>query len=470
MWMLLLILPALHQIVVSDESASLCGSVEAQAGCSQCIKQHPDCAWCRDPHTTQPERCQVKSAFKPDTCNPTYVYSPATEIRVGPHNKPLGSPGSGKSIVQIEPQQVVLRMKPGDSLNVSYKYLHRKPPPGYDVKDFMVQTSDYKKLGVNMEFFVDCNGQEIEAQQCPKINEGQKLNFKIKVTLLECRDGADIAISVGVHGYTTVSALYITPLCGCECEKLSQQEKNSPLCHQHGHLICGQCVCESTRGGDKCECPLATYGVKNAVELEDKCRETQDAPICSGQGLCRCGQCQCNLPTVSGRFCQCDNSSCPVGINGRQCSGNGICECKKCRCEEGWEHEDCSCTTSSITCMDNGLECSGNGHCKCGKCICDEGFNGAFCGSDDEKITTSLPEKEKTSEEESLQNDEVADVSTTESISDAAMTDENTEESAATPETAESNYVSEPGTPEEVTSSSYGTMLSLVTLFAFMLL
>ncbi|VDM59635.1 unnamed protein product [Angiostrongylus costaricensis] len=198
---------------------------------------------------------------------------------------PLGSPGSGKSIVQIEPQQVVLRMKPGDSLSVPYKYLHRKPPPGYDVRDFMVQTSEYKKLGVNMEFFVECNGREMETKHCPEIKEGQKLNFKIKsvttnlfkITLLECRDGADAAISVGVHGYTTVSALYITPLCGCECEKPSQQEKNSPLCHQHGNLICGQCVCEATRGGDKCECPLATYGTVTA-SIPEKEETPEDGP------------------------------------------------------------------------------------------------------------------------------------------------------------------------------------------------
>ncbi|KAK6058407.1 hypothetical protein COOONC_04025 [Cooperia oncophora] len=76
---------------------------------------------------------------------------------------PLGSPGSGKSIVQLEPQQVVLRMKPGDTLTVPYKYLHRKPPPGYDVKDFLVQTSEYKKLGVNLpliKIFVDATGQK----------------------------------------------------------------------------------------------------------------------------------------------------------------------------------------------------------------------------------------------------------------------------------------------------------------------
>ncbi|KAL6722625.1 hypothetical protein Aduo_017734 [Ancylostoma duodenale] len=384
MRLLLLLLPVLYQLGVCQNLAALCGAPEAQTSCGQCIKQHPDCAWCRDPHTTHQNRCQLRSAFKAETCNPTYVYSPATEVRIGPHNLPLGSPGSGKSTVQIEPQQVVLRMKPGDTLNVQYKYLHKKPAPGYDVKEFMVQTSEYKKLGLDMKFFVECNGREVEGKQCPGLKEGQRVNFKIKVTLLECRDGADVAISVGVYGYTSVSALYVTPLCGCECEKPTQQEKNSPLCHQHGNLICGQCVCESTRGGDRCECPLASYGVKNAMELEDRCREKPGAPVCSGRGMCRCGQCQCNAQTVTGRFCQCDHASCPTGADGRQCSGNGVCECGKCRCEDGWERDDCSCSTDKGTCMEGGAECSGNGHCECGKCVCDEGFNGAFCGAADE--------------------------------------------------------------------------------------
>ncbi|RCN25845.1 hypothetical protein ANCCAN_28440 [Ancylostoma caninum] len=113
MRLLLLLLPVLYQLGASQNLAALCGAPEAQTSCGQCIKQHPDCAWCRDPHTTHQNRCQLRSAFKAETCNPTYVYSPATEVRIGPHNLPLGSPGSGKSTVQIEPQQVVLRMKPG---------------------------------------------------------------------------------------------------------------------------------------------------------------------------------------------------------------------------------------------------------------------------------------------------------------------------------------------------------------------
>ncbi|KAK6033320.1 EGF-like domain protein [Ostertagia ostertagi] len=477
----LLLLPLLCQLCLCDDATQLCGSLEAQTSCGQCIKQHPECAWCRDPHSTEQKRCQVRSAFKTETCNPSYVYSPVTEIRIGPHNMPLGSPGSGKSIVQLEPQQnmplgspgsgksivqlepqqVVLRMKPGDTLIVPYKYLHRKPPAGYDVKDFLVQTSEYKKLGINLQFLVDCNGKETETKQCSAIKEGQKINFKIKVTLMDCRDGADVAISVGVYGYTTVSALYITPLCGCECEKPSQQEKNSPLCHQHGNLICGQCVCESTRGGDRCECPLASYGVKNALELEDRCREKPGAPICSGKGLCRCGQCQCNLQTISGRFCQCDHLSCPTGADGRQCSGNGVCECGTCRCEEGWERDDCSCSTDKGTCMEGGTECSGNGHCECGKCVCDEGFNGATCGIADEVVTAAPTEPEEAIEEEptetaeaDLKEDEMAEA---DDKIDAGAADD------TIPEATESDYSApEPGTPEEAKSSAPAVLVSLV--------
>lgn len=380
---------------------------------------------------------------------------------------PLGSPASGQAVIQIEPQQVVLRMKPGDTLTVPYKYLHRKPAPVYDVKDFLIQTSEYKKLGINLQFFVECNGKEIESSKCAGLKEGQKLNYKIKVTLMECRDGSDIAISVGVYGYTTVSALYITPLCGCECEKPSQQEKNSPLCHQHGNLICGQCVCEATRGGDRCECPLSSYGVKNALELEDRCREKPGAAICSGQGQCRCGQCQCSSQTVTGRFCQCDHSSCPVSSDGRQCSGNGVCECGTCRCEDGWEREDCSCSTDKGTCMEGGNECSGNGHCECGKCVCDEGYNGTFCGAADEVVTAAPTEEEEAAEQEATEASDMG-----EKADEMVEQDEKTDDTEETdPTEAEpTDYSPEPGTPEEATSSSAILMSSFTAFITYMLI
>lgn len=54
---------------------------------------------------------------------------------------------------------------------------------------------------------------------------------------------------------------------------------------------------------------------------------TPNGPICGGNGKCACGKCQCDSNTVgfqlgpssksimqvSGEFCSCDNTSCPVG-------------------------------------------------------------------------------------------------------------------------------------------------------------
>lgn len=57
--------------------------------------------------------------------------------------------------------------------------------------------------------------ERIKDLRCPGIQEGQKINFFVKVSLTECHD---VALSVSVYGYNTVSALFVTPLCSCECE------------------------------------------------------------------------------------------------------------------------------------------------------------------------------------------------------------------------------------------------------------
>ncbi|CAI4221727.1 unnamed protein product [Auanema sp. JU1783] len=384
---------------IAENITALCLSPDAQLSCGTCIQQNPLCAWCRDPHMDgSHNRCQPKTSFLNDkTCNPDYVYSPETEMKIAHHNLRIGSlRPDGRSTVQLEPQQVVLRMKPGDELTVPFKYVHN---PEVD-QDVIVQTSQYHaEKGVQLQFFMNCNGQEIEGKQCSGAVRGQQYDFKIKVTLQNCSNDGDVSISVGVYGYNTVSAIYITPLCGCECEKLQQREKNSPLCHGFGNLICGQCICDSHHGGQHCECPLATFGVKTSFDLEQQCRKTSSSQICEGQGSCKCGRCECKSPTIQGKFCDCDSSTCP-----NNCSNNGECSCGKCKCEEGWERDDCSCTTDRKLCMENGVECSGNGRCECGKCVCNLGFTGAFCGSADE-MTPIVHDTESESEEKPEDSD-----------------------------------------------------------------
>lgn len=63
----------------------------------------------------------------------------------------------------------------------------------------------------------------VSGRRCKDINASEEINFVAKVSLNKCIASGDIAISIGVYGYRTVSAIYITPICGCDCEKLQNQ-------------------------------------------------------------------------------------------------------------------------------------------------------------------------------------------------------------------------------------------------------
>uniref|UniRef100_A0A915N8E8 Integrin beta n=1 Tax=Meloidogyne javanica TaxID=6303 RepID=A0A915N8E8_MELJA len=226
------------------------------------------------------QRCDVKWVFasEKDKCPNRQLFSPTTEIKVAPpHNLPLGGRRSdGVTIIQLEPQQVEIRMKPGN---------------GYEVRDFTIQTSEFRSLGIDIEFTIECNGEKIIGRVCPGIKPDQKISFNATVSLKDCSKPNLAAVSVGIYGYNTVSAIFITPICGCECEHSRQQERRSPRCSYSGNLVCGVCQCDHGKGG------------------------------------------------ISGRYCECDSSSCPLSVSGQICSGRGTCQCGKCVCERGYSGE-----------------------------------------------------------------------------------------------------------------------------------
>uniref|UniRef100_A0A915MME9 Integrin beta epidermal growth factor-like domain-containing protein n=1 Tax=Meloidogyne javanica TaxID=6303 RepID=A0A915MME9_MELJA len=301
------------------------------------IKQSesPECAWCADTRlNSSSQRCEVKWVFasEKDKCPNRQLFSPTTEIKVAPpHNLPLGGRRSdGVTIIQLEPQQVEIRMKPGN---------------GYEVRDFTIQTSEFRSLGIDIEFTIECNGEKIIGRVCPGIKPDQKISFNATVSLKDCSKPNLAAVSVGIYGYNTVSAIFITPICGCECEHSRQQERRSPRCSYSGNLVCGVCQCDHGKGGERCECDLDKYG-------------------------------------ISGRYCECDSSSCPLSVSGQICSGRGTCQCGK----------YCNCDDDPEPCTENGVTCFNNGYCECGKCSCNVGWTGNRCN-----IPESLPEESSTS-------------------------------------------------------------------------
>lgn len=61
--------------------------------------------------------------------------------------------------------------------------------------------------------------QRIKGRVCQGVKPDQKINFYAKISLLNnCEKNNLIAVSVGIYGYNTVSAIFVTPLCGCDCE------------------------------------------------------------------------------------------------------------------------------------------------------------------------------------------------------------------------------------------------------------
>ena len=115
---------------------------------------------------------------------------------------------------------------------------------------------------------------------------------------------------------------------------------------------------------------------------------SRSSRICSDRGECVCGKCECKKQSdrqYQGKYCECDNISCPK-VNGVLCNGfEHECNCGKCICDAGWTGEDCTCKTDTASCKSsrNSKICSSNGICECGVCRCSKTdlyeFKGHFC-------------------------------------------------------------------------------------------
>ncbi|XP_033745752.1 integrin beta-3-like [Pecten maximus] len=154
----------------------------------------------------------------------------------------------------------------------------------------------------------------------------------------------------------------------------------SPICHGHGTMKMGMCVCDE-----------GYIGVNCSAKEEDQCKAPGDNSVCSGHGDCIDGMCLClsrgdDLHRFSGTYCECDDHSCPYSDDD-VCGGSdkGWCECGTCRCNLGFTGDACSCSESTDSCLaDDGKICSGNGNCRCNECVCITGYGGPTCSDRNE--------------------------------------------------------------------------------------
>lgn len=402
-----------------------CQSGDANKSCGQCIKEGPDCAWCGDSDYSGNFRCDQRSNLD-GKCRE--IFQPKSEVQETQDNA-IGSakPGMNGTQVQVQPQQIQVKIRPGETVTFKIKYLHVQPT----IATIYALNSEVESQGFSISYSVSCRGAQIPGRQCEGTRQSDIVEYTVSLRLMECRTSGSAVVSIGIGGVRDVVAVYISPICGCECEKLSLQKKFSPTCNGQGTLVCGKCVCEPGVGGDKCEC-----GAGDGESLADQCRARPGEVECSGRGKCDCGKCKCDATYYSGTYCECDETSCPLS-GGMMCFGKGACNCGTCECERDWTGRACDCSLSLDKCTDDrGGQCNGRGMCDCNKCKCDSGYTGELCENEPTEETPLGSYEE-----------EYQELTTTESVAVAETTtkEENSVESETT---------TAPKSEEETTTSA----------------
>uniref|UniRef100_A0A1I8PZ80 Integrin beta n=1 Tax=Stomoxys calcitrans TaxID=35570 RepID=A0A1I8PZ80_STOCA len=233
---------------------------------------------------------------------------------------------------------------------------------------------------------------ELETAKCDGLKVGDIVTFNAKIMVTSCpADPAEWNQVIQIYpvGINESLIVNLEMLCSCDCERPGSPgyEINSPICNNHGRLMCGICDCDDMHFGHTCEC--STNEIHPGKNNDFGCRPDNSSIVdCSGRGTCLCGVCDCEKRAnpdeiISGRFCECDNFSCERHEQ-QLCSGpdHGTCDCGVCACKAGWSGSACNCKTSIESCYPpgGGEICSGHGDCVCGKCECKSTEEGRFSG------------------------------------------------------------------------------------------
>lgn len=267
-------------------------------------------------------------------------------------------------------------------------------------------SNTYNKVAQQIQFQADLvpgvsitvvprNCTNIQNGICSGVQIEQEVQFDVHVSLngactpeLQSRPKE---VNVRVLGFGSFTVV-INAICRCPCE--DNPVKNSQFCSSgNGTHVCGLCMCNTGRFGDKCQCDSKSATTTNSSTCE---LGFNNLP-CSGntRGNCVCGKCQCselkdsrgNTGRYYGNKCECDDLSCETSsVNGALCGGvsQGTCQCGVCKCRPGYSGSACQC--SDLFCI-NPLDpksqiCSGQGQCSCSICVnCKQPFTGRYCHS-----------------------------------------------------------------------------------------
>ncbi|KAH1024081.1 hypothetical protein HUJ05_003640 [Dendroctonus ponderosae] len=193
----------------------------------------------------------------------------------------------------------------------------------YDqIRDAVRITSDAKK-DVNVTITSNCTS--FIDGGCSSVKPGEPIKFTAIIEPLVCYNNSKLnkkIIKIKPEGLEDHLQVELEVLCECACS-LSRVPLDTS-CSQQGDLECGICRCKEGRFGSNCQCDWT----ESKGEDPSQCIKPDGKnETCSGQGKCKCGKCECKSrpdksELIYGKYCECDNFSCP-----QKCSGRGRCEC-----------------------------------------------------------------------------------------------------------------------------------------------
>ncbi|XP_070693758.1 integrin beta-5 [Pempheris klunzingeri] len=155
---------------------NMCMSGSATS-CEECLLIHPSCAWCAQEDfgrgRTLTSRCDLSQNLQKRGCEARSIEYPTSSISVL-QNMPLSSKGSGSSqynVVQIMPQKISLRLRPGDQtwFGLQVRQVEDYPVDLYYLMDLSLSMKDdldtIRNLGTKL------------AQEMGKLTSNFRLGF-----------------------------------------------------------------------------------------------------------------------------------------------------------------------------------------------------------------------------------------------------------------------------------------------------
>ncbi|XP_077436550.1 integrin beta-2 isoform X4 [Vanacampus margaritifer] len=404
--------------------------------CNDCVRSGPFCAWCQQLNFTkageqESARCETRAKLMERGCKEEEIIDPVSSQQID-KNEPLSTSFNMQEPIQLSPQKISLRLRPGlpTTFSVSFKRVQGYPVDLYYLMDLSFSMRDdlenVKELGQDLlatlkkitEHAQIGFGAFVDKTVLPYTNTNKNKLQRPCDENYQCQ---------ATFGYRHV--LSMTPRIDEFKEKVTEQLISGNLDSPEGSLdammqaaVCGDKIGwrnSSTRllvlatddgfhmAGDgklagilepndeQCHVKNTLYTKSNEMISFDV-TVTADSCIKNKTFSIRPLGIKDTLTVTLTTNCECQCKD-PSESSQQYCNGKGRISCGICSCSQGSVGQFCECSIGNkdehslrASCVSpSGIECESHGDCVCGRCQCHTtasggSYYGDFCECDDE--------------------------------------------------------------------------------------